>query len=352
MAAAWRLAVIGCGNRACNVTLPYLQTIPHVELAAVCDQVPERAAAAAAQWHVPQWFSSVDALVQWGEFDIAANITSIPDHYGVNLKLLRAAKHLYSQKPLALTAAEGQHLISEARARGVKLSAASPSMLQPEIREAKRLVALGTIGKVSFARCISSHGGPEHHDRPDPFWFYGPGAGALRDMGVHGLHRITGILGPAKRVTAFSSVAERERVVRAGKAKGQIIRSQADDNTHVMLELRDGAFAVLDGTFCVKATKTPAMEIYGSEGTVSLGRNKELSLFLDDARSDLRGWMDPIYRWPKFIGEEGIGDLIEAIEQDTVPELSAEHAVHVVEIVEKAYRSAQEGQALALETAF
>ena len=61
----------------------------------------------------------------------------------------------------------------------------------------KRLVTEGAVGKVTFAKVVSSHGGPASGNWPmDPTWFYKKGAGPLPDMGVYGLHSITGILGP------------------------------------------------------------------------------------------------------------------------------------------------------------
>ena len=66
--------------------------------------------------------------------------------------------------------------------------------------------AEGAIGRVNFAKVVSSHWGPEKQvgpavDRRDSSHFFRIGSGPLYDMGVHGLSQITGILGPAKRVS-------------------------------------------------------------------------------------------------------------------------------------------------------
>ena len=95
----------------------------------------------------------------------------------------------------------------------------------------------GAIGQPCFARVRSSHGGPAAGNWPlDPTWFYQEGSGPLLDMGVYGIHEITGILGPAKRVVAFSGITEQVRTVRGGPFKGKQIDVTADDNTLLMLD--------------------------------------------------------------------------------------------------------------------
>src|SRR3712207_7320571 len=82
-------------------------------------------------------------------------------------------------------------------------------------------------------------------------------------MGVYGIHEITGILGPARRVVAFSGITEPTRTVRAGPFKGKQIEVTADDNTLFMLDFGQSTFAVIDGTFNVNAAKSPRVEIFG-----------------------------------------------------------------------------------------
>jgi predicted dehydrogenase len=78
----------------------------------------------------------------------------------------------------------------------------------------RRLLDAGAIGKVAFAKVRSSHGGPASWAFPtDPTWFYQLGAGPLFDLGVYGIHTITALLGPARRVTAFSGITEPTRTV-------------------------------------------------------------------------------------------------------------------------------------------
>jgi hypothetical protein len=87
---------------------------------------------------------------------------------------------------------------------------------------------------------------------------------------VYGIHEITGILGPAKRVVAFSGITEKVRTVRSGPFAGKKIEVTADDNTLLMLDFGNSTYAVIDGTFNVNAAKSPQIEIFGRAGTINL----------------------------------------------------------------------------------
>ena len=290
------------------------------------------------------------------DFEVLLDTASIQAHYELNLKALQAGKHLYSQKPFALTVEEATTLIEEARKRGLKMSISPIHMLRPEIQEAKRLIEEGVIGKVAFARCSSSHGGPEYfqYRDVDPTWFYEPGAGPMYDMGVHGLHQVTGLLGPARSVACLSGISEKVRTVRTGAFDGLKIEPQVDDNMLLLLDLGEATFAFVDCTFCVKASRSPYMEIFGSQGTITMSYDREhrLQLFVDDVEKGVRGWIEPLLHWPEFKHTYCLKDLLEAIEEDREPVLSAEHARHVVEIMSKCYLAAREGRTVPLETSF
>jgi predicted dehydrogenase len=329
------------------------------EVVAVCDVREDWAQQQAARFGVAQVFTDFDRMLADSAFDALVNTASIPAHFPLNLKALQAGKHVYSQKPFASTVEEATILIDEARRRGLKMSCSPIHLLRPEIREIKRLVAEGALGKISLVRCRSSHGGPEYfqYRDADPTWFYEPGGGPILDMGVHGLHQVTGILGPARSVTCLSGVSEQVRVARSGAFDGKEIRPEVDDNTLIMLDFGEATFAVIDSSYCVKATKGPGLEIYGSAGTILAGRRQAegeppFEVYRDDRALGLRGWVDPILRLPRVRQAVGVQDLVEAIRDDREPVLTPEHARHVIEIMNACVPAARQGRTLPLETTF
>ena len=359
----WRIGLAGCGLIAQQRYLPEIQAMPNAEIVAVCDPVSGRAEENARRFGVEAWYDNLDEMLDRSEFEILVDSASIQAHFEINLKALQAGKHLYSQKPFTTTVEESTILIDEAKNRGLKMSVSPIRMLRPEILEAKRLIDQGVIGKVSFARCRSSHGGPEYfqYRDADPTWFYEQGAGPMLDMGVHGLHAVTGLLGPAKGLCCLSGISEKQRICRSGAFDGIVIEPRVDDNTLLMLDFGEATFAFIDSSFCVKASKAPYLEVFGSKGTImimpmyrSLG-DDHLELYVDDIEAGVRGWTEPMVRWPtpdQFEQSIGVKDLMEALEEGREPVLTAEHARHVVEILSKYQNAASEGRTVPLETTF
>ncbi len=354
-----RLALVGVGGIAVEQYLPQLAELRQAEVVALCDVREDYARQQAARFGVPRVFADFDRMLAECDFDALVNTTSIQAHFPLNLKALQAGKHVYSQKPFASTVEEATILIEEARRRKLKMSVAPIHLLRPEIQEIKRLVEAGAIGKVSLVRCRSSHGGPEYfqYRDADPTWFYQPGAGPILDMGVHGLHQVTGILGPAKSVTCLSGISEPVRTVRSGAYDGKQIRPAVDDNTLIMLDFGAATFAVIDSSYCVKAARGPGLELYGSAGSIVVNRRGEageppFEVYRDDARLNLRGWITPQLRLRPIRQAAGVEDLVDAILHDRQPVLTPEHARHVIEIMTKCIPAAREGRTLPLETTF
>jgi len=352
----WRIGVVGCGTIARLNYIPEINNFPNAKVVSVCDVLPGRAKEFAQVFGIPEWYKDVDEMLSKSDFDILVDTATIQAHFQINLKALQAGKHLYSQKPFATAVEEATILIEEAKKRNLKMSISPVHMLRPEIKEARQLIKKGVIGKIAFVKCCSSHGGPEYfqYRDVDPSWFYKPGAGPMLDMGVHGLTQVTGLLGPAKSVQALSGISEKVRVVRSGAFDGKKIFPEVDDLTLLLLDFGNATFGFVDCSYCVKASKSPRLEIFGSRGTISLTEDprKRLQLYLDSREMGVRGWTSPIVWWPEFKQSYGVKDLIEAIEQNREPVLSAEHARHVIEIMNKCYIAAKEKRAVKIESSF
>jgi predicted dehydrogenase len=370
-----KLGVLGAGMIATfhYGYLPGTRDIPDkVEIAALCDPVVDRARGVAREYGVDQArvYARLEDMLEHAEFDVLLNLTPIPLHGATSRRALEAGKHVITEKPIATTMDDADALVETADARGLTLVCAPPNMLDPARQQAKRFVAEGAIGQVAFARVRSSHGGPAAGAWPaDPTWFYQEGSGPLFDMGVYGIHDVTGILGPAKRVFAMSGITEKERTVRAGPFAGKRIEVTADDNTLMMLDFGRSAFAVVDGTFNVNAARGPAVEIFGRRGTLNLvrdaGRGPDpsqaaIELYLLDVAPGADGWVTPsvpgfdqqMAHFHKLQRAIVIEHTVDCIRSGRKPILSAEHGRHALEIMLRAAEAARSGRAVDLKTAF
>ncbi|HYI26175.1 MAG TPA: Gfo/Idh/MocA family oxidoreductase [Thermomicrobiales bacterium] len=363
-----RAGILGAGTIATSRGgfLPGMMNMPGlVETVAIADPVVDRASSVAATFGIAHAFDSLDRMLDESDIDLVLNLTPIPLHASTSRAILEAGKHLVIEKPIATSLDEANELIALAERKGVTYVVAPPNLLDANRIEAKRLIDAGAIGKPCFARVRSSHGGPASGAWPlDPTWFYQEGSGPLLDMGVYGIHDITGLLGPARRVVAFSGISEPTRTVRGGPFKGKEIEVTTDDNTLLMLDFGESVFAVVDGTYNVNAARGPQIEIFGRAGTLNISNahdtvNPALELYRLDAGPGVDGWIVPRSRvahhsqdWDDLKRAVMVKHLAECVRDGTKPVLSAEHARHALEIMVKAIESARTGMAIDLATTF
>jgi predicted dehydrogenase len=364
-----RAGVLGTGTIAVapGGFLPGMMAMKQlVEVRAVADPVVDRAQEVASRFDIPQVYSSLEDMLERADIDLVLNLTPIPIHGSTSKLILEAGKHLLVEKPIATTMEEADELIALAQRNNLKYVVAPPDMLYSPQQEVKRLMDERVLGQPCFARVRSSHGGPAAGAWPlDPTWFYQKGSGPLFDMGVYGIHSITGILGPAKRVVGFSGITEPVRTVRGGPYKGKKIEVTADDNTLFMLDFGNSVFAVIDGTFNVNASRSPRYEIFCREGTVNINQSWEkldappVEIFKLDLVPGVDGWVEP--RTRKTDADRDVDlyhravmvkHLAQCINEDKHPVLSAEHARHALEIMLKAIESSRNGRVMDLETTF
>ena len=269
-----RLALLGAGDVAQRDYLPELHRLDgRVARVAICALSPDRARDMARQYHFERWYAEGDygRMLAENEIDAVANLTPIQRHHETNLGLLKAGKHIYSEKPLAGTAAEARELQREAAERGLVLVSAPCVMLWPQIKFAQRLLRHGEIGEVYSARAYGQGGVPPWSGYPsDPSPFFARGGGPAMDMGVYPLHALTGLLGPVKRVTAMASKAQAGFTVADGPAAGKYVPMEVDDNWHMLLDFGNGRIAYVAANNCVQDTRMPQLELHGLKGTIAL----------------------------------------------------------------------------------
>ena len=315
-----------------------------MRVTAVCDPAPGRAARVAERFGVPHAFESYDDLLT--EVDAVTIATPIGLHHEQGKQALEAGKHVHVNKTMATTAAEATELIELARARDLRIVASPGEMLRPHNQEIRRRVEAGELGTLAWAICGAAFG-RYHEDEPeragadsiDPSWYFRrPGGGPLYDMTVYALHALTGVLGPARRVTALSGVRVRER-----EFAGRLVPTEADDNTLMLLDFGESLFAVVYGVAAGSLGTGFNATYFGTAGTIA-----------GPAGEQARGL-------PHVVGEheaieeqhvfEDLMQLVDWVNEGTPSLATAEHARHVIEIIEAAYRSAETGQTQDLQSA-
>ncbi len=368
-----RIGLAGCGSVSQRGLLPHLSQDDiqdRVELAAVMDVVTERAEATAAKFGARLWFDNYDDLLA-SDIDAVVIASPIGYHYQQGMKAIQAGKHIHFNKTMTTTKAEADDIIQAAQEAGVVIVASPGQMQWPVNQTVKRLVDEGAIGKVYFAVLGRSWIGHEYEGfrtgddaltDVNPLWYYRKqaGGGPMYDMAVYALHDITGILGPVQKVTALSGIGLKER-----EFKGQKVEVDMDDNTFLLLDFGEATFAVVWGTNSSGSGSSPNLRVSGSSGAIEVSWREGIQVYGDPALHGLpRAQLTvPVQFTLPYVS--GVHDnlqekhvysdimhMVDCVLTGAKPVVTAEHARHVIEIIELGYASAQKGVTQTLTTTF
>lgn len=325
-----KIGIIGCGT----ISTVYFQNAARfsiLEVAACADINPARAQAKAAEWNVPR-ACAPDALLTDPAIDIVVNLTIPQAHFGVCRAALRAGKHVYVEKPLALTLAEGQELAALAQAQGLRLGGAPDTFLGAGAQTCRALIDSGAIGEpVGVSAFMLGRGHESWH--PDPEFYYKAGGGPMFDMGPYYLTTLVALLGPLRRVTGTARASFPTRTITSAPKYGEEIT--VDVPTHIagLLDFAQGAAGTLTTSFDVAAHALPAIEIYGAEGTLSVPDPNSFGGPVRIKRRNGADWEDVPLARPYADNSRGMGvaDLAHAVRSGRAHRASGALALHVLE---------------------
>jgi len=323
-----RCALVGCGNIADRYAKGIVHEEPRLELAGATDVVPDRAEALTAQFGGTA-YASLDELLADDGVDVVVNLTAPQAHAAVTRPALEAGKHVHTEKPVALHYDEARELAELARARGVRLSSAPSTLLGEAQQTAWKVVRDGSLGTIRAVYAEANWGRIERwHPSPQTLYAVGP----LIDVGIYPLHILTAIFGPVRRVSAYGTILEPDRVTKTGEP----FRLAAPDFTVAVLELQDGPVVRLTATFWVGAGRQRGIEFHGETQSLYLASWAEFDSRLELSRNGEEYTPVPPLREPyRGIGfSRAIADLADAVAEGRPHRASAEHAAHVVEVLE------------------
>jgi predicted dehydrogenase len=346
-----KVALIGCGSVS-NRYLPQLLSSKLIEVVSLCDIKYERAVAQNKQYNVnAHTYPHIDKMLAGVPFDMMVTTTDMQVHGELNKKALEAGKHVWSEKPMANTYAEGKALLDLAKSKKLRLWGAPAVVNSPQFAFMSKTIQDGTLGLIA-----SGHG---QYGHTGPLWsafFYEKGGGSMPDLGVYNMATLTGLLGPARSVMAMTSIVNPERTV---DDKGKI-KVEAEDNAHLLLEHDNN---IISHVMCgfnffdthgheAKGQSLHSIQIFGSKGNMRLiGYDWETTgVVLDISETEppkLYAKDSEGYEW-----QEGARVTGESIIKGTEPKINVEHALHVLEIIEAARRSSAEGIKIKLQSKF
>ena len=292
---------------------------------------------------------TVAELLMSPSIDIILNLTPPSAHADVTRAALEAGKHVYSEKPLAITSSDASDLVRLAESRGKRVGCAPDIFLGSAYQAGRKLLEEGAIGEPLAASAAMLSGGQEHW-HPDPDTFFMNGAGPLLDMGPYYLTAIVALLGHVREAAGFASTLVSERRIEIGPRAGERFTAETPTHTAALLQLSGGRTAALVATFEAPGHYASTLLIHGAEGELAFPDPNQFggTVRIRQRRGD---WEDVSYTsaGPRDVRGLGLHDLVDAIQVGRPHQASAELAAHVVDVATSILEACERGSVVAIE---
>jgi predicted dehydrogenase len=327
------VGIIGTGN----ISSQYLKAIKGfdvLEVRGIADMKPEVAQKRADEFGVKAF--SVDDLLADKGVDIVVNLTIPRAHVDVGLKALSAGKHVYGEKPLGVTFAEGKKLVDAAKGTKLRIGSAPDTFLGGGHQTARALIDEGKLGTIVGGTAFFACPGHEYW-HPDPAFYYDIGGGPVLDMGPYYITDLVNLLGPVKRVSALSATPFKDRPIRSEPKRGQLMPVHVATHVTGTLAFASGALVTVTLSFDVPKHAHVPIELYGTEASMLVPDPNFFAGPVKLAKPRAPEWEEVPVTAPYADANYrslGVADMALAIVNDRPHRASGDLALHVLEVME------------------
>lgn len=342
------------------------------EMVAICGRNVSAVQAAADQLGWSESVTDWKELVNREDIDLIDINAPSDAHKEIAIAAAKAGKHIFCEKPLALTLADGREMLQAAEEAGVTHMVGFNYRFSPAVRLAKKLVESGRLGQIYHFRAWFLQD-----------WIMDPqfplvwrlqkevaGSGSHGDLGAHLIDLAHYLVGDMQEVIGMSETFIKERPIASemtglsakGSTGGPMGKVTVDDATLFMARFENGALGSFEATrFAAGHRSTNSFEINGSMGSVKFDfeRMNELEVYFTSDDEDVQGFRrvlatDPVHDymeawWPPghTIGFEHtftheILELSTAISEGRQPVPNFEDGVKCQAVLEAVDKSIEE----------
>jgi predicted dehydrogenase len=287
-----RIAIIGTGSFAEVCHIPGLQSHPSARVVTVYGRRIEAARALANKFGIPEATDDFEAVCTDPDIDAVTIASANVVHAAQAIAALRSGKHVFCEKPLAMTAAEAREMADVARTSGKVHQVAFTFRYNYGMRELRRRISAGDIGKPFFTRI--------QYDRWDGLasgWTSSwrekkefAGAGMLFDLGSHLFDISNHVIGPIDSVIGYTHVVPRNA---PDKVTGEMSAVETDDMVNAWIRHANG----MRGQFFLSRVTPPFaqlgyLEIIGEQGALKAALSRGGVDFIKASTPAMPEWMD------------------------------------------------------------
>jgi predicted dehydrogenase len=318
----------------------------------------DRLAAIARTHGLDAWTTDLDAALADPDYVIFFDAAATQQRVAVLQKAIAAGKHIYSEKPVAPTAAQGLALLKQMNARALRHGAVEDKIHLPGLQKIARLTNSGALGRIVGFRLELGWWVFDGSEQPcqRPSWNYRAGGGGLiLDMYPHWRYVIETIVGRIARVASAQWIATPERVDERGERYGVAV----EDSAATLVALEGGVFGTILSSWATRVRRDDllTLQVDGTSGSAVAGlhrchlqtaaRTPSIAHFsvMKDIGADYRdGWSDAPaladYRNPYRVGWEA---LLRHVAADAPLQADFAAGVRDVAFAEACHRSMAEG---------
>ncbi|MCX6992905.1 MAG: Gfo/Idh/MocA family oxidoreductase [Kiritimatiellaeota bacterium] len=334
-----KIGVIGCGAIS-GIYFTASKVLGILDIVACADIVRERAEAKAKEHGCRA--CTVEELLADPEIEIVANLTIPAVHGEIALKALAHGKHVYNEKPLAVTRDEAKRVLDLAKSKGLRVGCAPDTFMGGGIQTAIKLLNDGWIGTPVAATAFLANRWKE----AIPEFLYKKGGGPMFDMGPYYLTALVAALGPVRRVAGSATVPMPERLAKLPDKTERMMMVETPTTIMGVMEFACGASGMIITSVDIYHHTLPMIEIYGTEGTLKLPDPNTFDgpVFVKRLGAKQASEIPLTHGYAMQSRGLGIADMAYAICSGRAHRACGEQAFHVLDIMHSFHESSETGK--------
>ncbi|WP_394238249.1 Gfo/Idh/MocA family protein [Niallia oryzisoli] len=341
-----RYALIGCGRISPNHIAAAIKN--KLEIAALCDIVPENMKSKIHTHHLPPstpQYTDYKELLEKEKPQLVAICTESGNHGQIALDCIDTGCHLIIEKPISLSLEEADEIIARAKEKNVKVCACHQNRFNKSIQKIREAVEQNRFGKLLHGTAhIRWNRGKDYYQQAPWRGTWEQDGGALMNQCIHNIDLLRWMMG--------DEIDEVYGIT--ANLKHPFI--EAEDLGLALIKFANGSYGMIEGTTNIYPTNLEeTLYLFGESGTVKAGGKSvnriEEWQFLD--RKDNPEVVKRTFQEdpPNVYGYGHIplyADVIEAIQNDRDPYITAEDGKRALELVLAIYKSSLVGKSVKL----
>jgi UDP-N-acetyl-2-amino-2-deoxyglucuronate dehydrogenase len=343
---ALRYAIIGCGRISANHIAAALDN--NLEIVALCDIVPENMKDKIIKFNLPEstyLYTDYKELLEKEKPELVAICTESGKHGQVALDCIEAGSNLIIEKPITLSLEEADRIIEMAKEKNVKVSACHQNRFNKSIQKIREAVEDERFGRLLHGTAHIRWNREEDYYKQAPWrGTWEQDGGALMNQCIHNIDLLRWMMGD--EIVEVVGITD--------NLKHNFM--EAEDLGMALIKFSNGSYGIIEGTTNIYPKNLEeTLYIFGVKGTVKAG-GKSVNLIEEWQFADLLDDPDEVkekyYEDPPNVYGFGHNplytDVIDAIQNNRQPYVTAEDGRRALELVLAIYKSAAEGKSVKL----